>query len=309
MKKAVYFFCKDLERDPVAFRIFDVSTKFLNLKETDILIDDCKVLYYEDDENNLFYYVRTNEVLSHDYATYLPVLNQHFDDFDFAGLVNWHAGQNAPEGVLSVHTTGDVPSVSFGNADPVCMRNLLLTIESNRKELMLDDFSTVTEATHWSGVPYNGDVKLIPQFRVPLVDIEIGSSMVSWSNGKAAEAIARALPHVFDDRGPAKSILCVGGIHFESSFYNALFIGEIPVSITHVIANQWISCGEYEGEKGVQSLDACVKTIKGGVDAIFFHDNLKGAYKQVCRELAAKLGIPAYKHQILRKLDNSIFTL
>ena len=50
-----------------------------------------------------------------------------------------------------------------------------------RKENVLEDFSVVTEATHWSGV-HEGEVNpdLLLEYPVPMVDIEVGSEMESW---------------------------------------------------------------------------------------------------------------------------------
>ena len=211
-KKAVYFFCDNLEKDPVASRIYGISKQLFNLEESKVTVDGYPVLSFQDAAGNVFQYVRTNEVISHDYPHYLPILNQHFADYDFGGVVNWHEGQNAPEAILTVHTTGDVPSGEFGAANPVYMRNMLLAIEENRKIHGLDNFSTLTEATHWSGIPYGGSPTLVPQYPVPLVDIEIGSSPINWSNSEAAKVIAQSLPQVFERNDKnIRSLLCVGG--------------------------------------------------------------------------------------------------
>jgi len=113
-------------------------------------------------------------------------MKEHFSDFDLAGIITWHEGQNAPDKILTVHTTGDVDSGNFGPASPEYMRNLLLALERNRIKAELEDFSVTTEATHWSGMVYGGGTPdMIPQFPVPLLDIEIGSSPDSWPNETA----------------------------------------------------------------------------------------------------------------------------
>lgn len=40
--------------------------------------------------------------------------------------------------------------------------------------------------------------------------------------------------------------------------------------------------------------------IAGGIESIFFHDKLKGCYKDLVRKLGKELQIPIYKHQKLR---------
>ena len=304
MPRAVYFFCYDLERDPVATHVFQVSEDLFNLEDTGVSVDGFPVRAYQDDQGNEFVYVRTHEVISHDYPYYLPLLNEHFAEFDLGGVVNWHEGQNAPEKILCAHTTGDVPSGHFGPADPGLMRNLFLALEENRKASGLLDFSTVTEATHWSGIPYEGDPALVPQYPVPLLDIEIGSFPQDWQHPKAAEVLARSIVQVFRPApAQARSLLCVGGVHFEPAFRHALldFEGESPLMVSHILPNQWVVAGAYEQEAGLEKLQACVASIKGGIDGIVFHHKLKGPYKAQLRALAEGLGVPAFKHKDLRR--------
>lgn len=305
-KKVLYLFCNDLTKDPVARHVFDASKRLLPLEEVKILVDGQPVLASRND-NDVFYFVRTNEVVSHNYPHYIPILNQHFADCDFAGIVNWHEGANAPERVLTVHTTGDVVSGYFGAASPIYVRNLLLAIENNRKEIGLDNFTTVTEATHWSGVVYGNSPELIPQYPVPLVDIEIGSDPASWSNPIAAEAIALSLPQVFERNNVnLKSLLCIGGIHFEASFVSAVLNNptEYPIALSHILANQWVVSGDYQNETGLKKLKACVASINGGIHAVVFHEGLKGPIKAQIRAFAEQLGVPALKHKALRQPEN-----
>jgi D-tyrosyl-tRNA(Tyr) deacylase len=118
-KKAVYFFCTKPGIDPVSGNVFDKLSELYNLQETNIIIDDSPVLSYSDEMGNRYFFVRTYKVVCHDYNHYLPIMNDYFSDFDFAGLVTWHEGQNAPDRIFSVHTTGDVESGFFGPANPL----------------------------------------------------------------------------------------------------------------------------------------------------------------------------------------------
>ncbi len=305
MKRAVYFFCTNSDIDPVARNVFNAVSEMYPLCKTDILIDAQPVLSLTDEMGNEFYFVRTNKVVCHDYRRYLPTMNQYFADFDFSGLITWHEGENAPDRILSVHTTGDVNSGYFGNANSHCMHNLLWVLEANRTVGDLDDFRITTEGTHWSGMVYNGGSPyLITEFPVPLVDIEIGSTHESWTNERAAEVIAKSLTGVFQDTGKIiKNILCVGGVHFEPSFSQAVFASwdEYAFGISHILPNHWLVTGQYEGDQGLIRYRKCIESICDGIEGIVHHDNLKGVYKQQLRLLGTELKIPVFKHQWLSR--------
>src|SRR5688572_7867415 len=267
MSKTLYLFCNDPHKDPVAHRVFAATEDFLHLRAAGFEVDGWPVLLHEDGEGHSYFYVRTAEVVSHDYRRYLPVLLSRFADFDQAGLVNWHEGANAPDAVFTVHTTGDVASGRFGAADPRLMRNLCLAIERNRQKLGPASFTTALEATHWSGVPHGGSPKWIVEYPVPLLDIEIGSSPACWSNPAAAQVVARSLVEVFAAHGepPPRSLLCVGGVHVEPAFRAALFgcRPERPLAVSHILPNHWLD--GYDSEEGAVKLDACVASILGGI--------------------------------------------
>ncbi len=302
-KKAVYFACVH-SPDYVAGHVFETARNLVPFGETDIVVDRDPALRHTDGEGNSFWLVRTERVVSHDFTRYLPIMRRHFADFDLAGIITWHAGENAPDNILTTHTTGDVDSGSFGPANPEYMRNLLLAMERNRLEAGLD-FRVTTEATHWSGMVYGGGTPdLIPQYPVPVLDIEIGSSEGCWSNAAAAAVLAKSLFGAFTGDGRrVKRLLCAGGVHFEPSFAAAALQtwDDWGFAVSHILANQWLVTGRYEDDDGAERLDACARSIAGGIDAIAFHDNLKGVYKDRFRALGAKLGIPAFKHQSLRR--------
>jgi D-tyrosyl-tRNA(Tyr) deacylase len=253
------------------------------------------------------YYVRTDEVISHNYARYLAPLNAYFADCTFAAVVNWHEGMNAPDAIFTVHTTGDVVSGIYGAAHPIYTRNMLRALDWQRQSAGLTTFTTMTEGTHWSGVPYGSSPEMITAYPVPLVDIEIGSNEASWSNSTAIEVVARALLDVFDatEDGRLRSLLCLGGVHLETAFSNPVLASssDYPLAISHILPNQWIVAGEYETLEGLKKLEACLQSIVGGVHAIVYHDNLKGPYKAQARLLARELQIPCFKHQLLRNVQ------
>jgi D-tyrosyl-tRNA(Tyr) deacylase len=297
----VYFFCVDEARDPVAPLVWRACRDFFSLERSGEVFDELGALRLET-LKDVVYFVPTRDVLSHDYSRYAVLLDR-FAIADFAGLVNWHEGRNAPDDIFCIHTTGDLPSGAFGPADPGRNRILLRAIEQNRRDAGLVSFRTMTEATHWSGVAHGAAPARLLDFAAPLVDIEIGSAPSAWSNPLAAEALARALVDAARAPvAPATSVLCVGGVHFEPS-YGAAMLGpddEPAVAVSHILANQWLVSGGYDTEAGLDRLRSCVASIRGGVDAIVHHDNLKGSFKAVLRRLAEQSGVSIMNHRALK---------
>lgn len=301
--RAVLFFCTDLTIDPVAGRVFDTARRLLPLTEAGGEVDGMPVLAHRDHAGREFVLVRTADVLSHDYPRYLPVLNERFADFDVALVVNWHAGANAPDRIFMAHTTGDVASGEYGAADPALTTSVLRAIERTRAEAGLDDYRTVTEATHWSGVVHGHAPELLTRYPVPVLDVEIGSSPESWADPRAVEVLARALPRIFDEAdAPRGSVLFVGGVHFEPAIRDAV-LGDAArgdVAVSHILASHWLLAGGYDQSGGAEKLEACCRSIRGGVDAIVFHDSLKGGVKASVRAAAERLGIESFNHRRLR---------
>jgi len=215
-KKAVFFLCVD-PIDHVAGAVFRAVKDVFSPEETDIVVDGNRALRSADGNGNLVYFVPTRKVVSHDYVRYLPEMRRVFSDCDIAGIVTWHAGENAPDRIFTAHTTGDVASGNFGPAAPEYMRNVLLAMESGRREEGLDEFKVTTEATHWSGMVYGGGSPgMIPEFSVPMIDVEIGSAPESWSDERAARVLAKSLGSVFASDGRrVRNLLCAGGVHFD----------------------------------------------------------------------------------------------
>ena len=308
-KKAVYYINTDKDFGYVSFHVWDIlQEEGYFTEKADILFDGQEVMKHVDEAGDEFYFVPTHKAICLQYKDRLDEMNQYFADADISGMVTWHEGAHALEKVLTVHSLGDVNSGNYGGAKPRYMRNLMLAIDKNRKALGLDDFKVVTEATHWSGVHNDvGDPTLLNKYPVPMMDIEVGSEPESWNNKEACRALARSLTSIFKDDGrKVHNLLCVGGVHFEPNFAEAVFTqwGDNEVfGVTHILANQWLVAGEYENETGVERASQCIDAIEGGIDAIFFHDKMKACYKDLVRALGAKYNVPIYKHQRLRNPD------
>lgn len=299
-KKAVYFFCTDYERDEVAPRVLDYLKNNYFLKLSPTKFDNRNIYNYIDENNNLFTYVETDKVLSYDYDKYIPILNELFSDYDVAGVVNWHGGQKAPDKILTVHSTGDVVGGIYAPSHPLYLRNILVSMEKHRAENNLDDFKVMTEGTHWTGTIRGGDINLIDKYEVPLFDIEIGSTLDSWSNELAVKILATSLQDVFSDEDPIKVLLCTGGMHFEDTFSNIIIDKNCKISVGHVLPNQWLVQGEYDKDEKYDLLKKCTSSIIGNIDGIVIHDNLKSGYKNQIKKLAEELNVPTFKHKKLR---------
>lgn len=303
-KRVVYFISiDDGYSGHVSREVWNILEQEGLFTPAEVIFDGRQVMKYEDDRANQYYFVPTALPICLDYPKYLEEMNRYFGEFDVSGMITWHEGASAPEKILTVHTLGDVNSGIYGAANPVYMRNLLLALDRNRISMGLEDFTVVTEATHWSGNKDGDSAKLLLEFPVPMMDIEVGSEIESWENKTACKALAQSLLSIFDsDDQKVHNLLCVGGMHFDPNFAEAAFTAwdNETFGVSHIIANQWMVAGEYETEKGLKMASSCVDAIEGGIDAIAFHDKMKGCYKDLVRELGKKYQVPILKHQRLR---------
>lgn len=296
--KAVFFFCTNQETDPVAGHVFQSVQRLFPLREIELSVDGNPVQIHRDALGDEFWFVRTAQIVNENYELYLPLLRRYFADADFAGVVNWHSSQKSSTGVFTVHTMGDVPSGIFGRAHPTCTRNLLMALDANRRRLHLDHWKTYMEATHWPVGGGKNRPELMNEFRVPLVDVEIGSCEANWRNPVAAEVVASALVQVFKKRVDGlRSFVCVGGIHLDPACSDAVLSDNESVAVTHILPNSGLNAGMYHEEHGQQKLRSCIASVDGGVDAILQHHSLKGRHKGNVNLLATQLNLSVIDHR------------
>jgi D-tyrosyl-tRNA(Tyr) deacylase len=306
MRKAAFVFCTDLAKDPVAAHVWQALRNEFPTRDSGSAVDGRPVLELADVSGNQLALVTTDEVISHDYDRYASILNEQFGDADVIGLVNWHEGANAPNAIFTVQTSGDMRAGTFSPVDPKVTRSLLLAIESERAKADLSAFQCFMEATHWSGVMYGSPGTRVADVKASVVDIEIGSSPDDWGNPAAACVLARSLTRIFEfAEQPVCSLLCVGGVHFEPSFTNAVLETRngVALAASHILPNHWLVSEGYERDDRLADWQACARSIAGGVDAIVYHDKLKSSYKAQARKLADLLGVQLASHKKLKNPD------
>jgi len=300
-KKAVFFFCVREPFHYVARGVFERLKEELPLDETSMEIDGYPVLQYEDACGDQFLFCRQNALISYEFERYLPTLRECFVDADVAIEVNWHEGDKAPDKILTVHTIGDVERGIFSPADSRLVKGLVTALEKERLKAGLEEFSVMTEGTHWTGSYKGQDPELLKEFPVPMVDLEIGSAPSSWDHKEAICALARGLLGVFSWKDPLVDVLCVGGVHFERAFSDVTIDSNMHIGISHILPNHWLVSGAYDDEKeGPLKLKAALNSIRGNVRAIVYHEGIKSSIKRACRQLAEEEGIPALRHKKLK---------
>jgi len=305
-RKALFFFCVGKGYDHVSRLAFERVLALYHPVELGLSVDGYPVLEHVDDRGDRFFFMRQETLVSYDFRRYLPILKQHFCDIDVAGEVNWHEGANAPDRVLTVHTVGDVNAGVFPPAEPGYMRNILHALEEERSLAEVDDFSVVTEATHWTGTFKGQDPHLLEEYPVPMLDIEVGSTPAAWEDPRAVEVMVKSLVKPFTNSEGLYKILCVGGVHFEHSFSEAA-LGDFPFGVSHILPNQWIVTGDYASGEGYKKLRSAASSIRGGIDAVVYHEGIKAAFRDQCRRLGAELDVPVLKHKALRQPETIDF--
>ncbi|WP_126220890.1 D-aminoacyl-tRNA deacylase [Burkholderia vietnamiensis] len=306
MNHIVLAFCTDLDKDPVSSRVLARLLASGIDWHADGVVDGRPILHTQSGAVR-YSLLQLDNVFSHDYRRYAPLANSVFADADAIVIVNWHEGKNAPDRIFTIQTTGDMESGTFSPVDPAVTRGLFLAVEHARRQAGLDSYSTWMEATHWSGPLYGAQSGcLVAAVEPSVIDLEIGSTADAWACPDAVDVLARALLTVGERIArPAISLLCIGGVHFEPGFTQLLrdYGDTQGLALSHVLPNHWLVAYGYDSPDRLADLLACARSIKGGVDAIAFHDNLKGAHKQQVRSLASELGVPALSHRKLRSPD------
>lgn len=314
-KNFVYFFCSDLSKDPVAPHVYNAVLKNFPVQESPeksiAELSAAKLTV----NGRTIYFVQTPDTLSHIFDSQVDNLNRLFpsDEFEFAGVVNWHASKNAPDPVLCFHGIGDCACGVFAPSNGLILHQLGEALNESiaQSGLLNKGWSVQVEASHYSGVPYGCNPMRLLDWPVPQADIEIGSCQESWSNSEAADSIAKAIVRIaeVDSTETVKTAIYVGGMHFEPVVSSSM-IGSTnlfgKVTFPHVLTYPWIISGINEETDDMENavsnrIRSAAQAAHPLPDVIVFHDKAKAAIKNAAKKIAAELGIEAVNHKQLKK--------
>lgn len=182
-----------------------------------------------------------------------------------------------PPGNLGEAKMGGVPrkvSVSPANA----MRDILEAMMRLKEEMKLD-YEVYYEGTHHG-----------PSLNVPTMFAELGSSPKQWNDLRAAETVAHATIEAVSKFGdfPAKTVLGIGGPHYNSKFTRMALGNEIAFG--HMIPKYAVPYVD------VEILKQCVeRTLERVEFAVLDWKGIKGKHKQKLIEMLNEIAVPFQK--------------
>jgi len=127
---------------------------------------------------------------------------------------------------LTVHPTGNIGKADYGGdpnslsvAPAMRMKSALLTMLRSGSRIA-EEFRISYETTHHG-----------PTVKLPLMFLEIGSSLDEWTNKRAGESVARAaIRSAFPDPSHSRIVVGLGGPHYAPFFTQAAIRRDIAVS-------------------------------------------------------------------------------
>jgi D-tyrosyl-tRNA(Tyr) deacylase len=299
--KLLFLVCEDPSIDPVAPGVFQCVKALYPLLPTSLKIGG-RVVSQANVNGHCCCFAQTRHVASAVYPEIANDIREQFSDFDMIGVINWHGGANAPSKIFCVHSVADVVSGTFGVTSGEKISAVLSAIESERKSAGLDTFTTLFEASHWSGTVYGRTPAELLNILVPVFDIEIGSSLDDWGDVSAHQVLARALGKIPEFCGKnAFRALYLGGTHFEQSATELVFQGEI--ALEHHLPNHWLLAGEYNIPGAEQKIIAAANSCLQTPELIIYHAGLKSPYKECAKKAASLMQVPCASHRQLRDPD------
>jgi D-aminoacyl-tRNA deacylase len=185
-------------------------------------------------------------------------------------IASRHASESGRP-TLTAHVPGEPSMRKLGLASPPTLKAALKALVVARDELALP-YEVSLEATH------HGPTDLAP----PVTFMEIGSSPAQWEDGKAAEAVARAIMEAVTSPITGVQAVGFGGPHYAPRHTQAVL--RTDICIGHILPKYLVFDEEL--------VKHAIAKTRGGAE-LFALDwkGLNSAQRQFLRHIADKLGV------------------
>ena len=219
-----------------------------------------------------------------DESIYAQDLTDFFPNSELVVFISRHSSITGTP-TLSVHTPGNLGEAKMGgtprkvSVSPAnAMRDVLKVMMRLKEETQLD-YEVSYEGTHHG-----------PSLNVPTMFSELGSSPKQWNDLRAAEAVAHATIEAVSKFGdfPAKTVLGIGGLHYNSKFTRTALGNEIAFG--HMIPKYAVPYVD------VEILNQCVeRTLERVEFAVLDWKGIKGKHKPKLIGMLKEIGVSFQK--------------
>jgi D-aminoacyl-tRNA deacylase len=217
-------------------------------------------------------------------AVYSQTLLESFPSAEFVIFLSRHSSKSGTP-TLSVHTPGNFGLAELGGlprtlsvAPAKAMRDALLTLNRFKENLSLR-YEVSYECTHHG-----------PSFSIPVMFVELGSSMAQWNDNVAASVVAQAAVYSGSRFGCSSenAALGIGGPHYNPKFTRMALEGQ--ASFGHMIAKYAVSLIDSE------VLQQCLeRTFERVTSVVLDWKGIKSEDKPKLLKILADLDLSVYK--------------
>lgn len=180
---------------------------------------------------------------------------------------------------LSVHTPGNIGEAMLGGiprkvsiAPASAMKAALIEMKRARDEMELP-YEVSYECTHHG-----------PSLDIPAMFVELGSSPEQWSDGRAAEAVARGAMAAATNERVYRTVMGFGGQHYNEKFTRIAL--ESDVAFGHMVPKYALS------ELNEDILRQCINRVVEQVEAAYLDwKGIRGSDKEPLIRLLRSMGI------------------
>jgi D-aminoacyl-tRNA deacylase len=210
--------------------------------------------------------------------TEVPTVLDVPTDFDTDMIVVLSSHKSKAGGkMLTAHFPGNWDQAKFGG-EP---RTLNIAWGS-RLKAMLKELGKANKELGWPlfmETDHHG-----PTCKVPIMFVEIGSTEEEWNDGKAAEAMAKAVSGFLRNKDSYETVFGVGGGHYNREFTKMLLEGDYAVG--HVAPKYAIDSLEEDTFR-----QAIEKNVEAVSKVLILKKETNSSQKKKVITLAEKLGI------------------